>query len=159
MVVSENATWDLEMKKKTSALVDGCTVPGHSISHVSSRLLKSDFSISTDANRTGKRRGVVHSQRGCADFKSLKKILCFIELFQIFRIFFRIFFGCTRILWLKKFGDCSLPNKEYGFLILKTILGIFGIFFGFSDLFWGCARIFFWVNNPSERDKKWSSFS
>ena len=44
---------------------------------------------------------------------------------------------------IKKFGNCSLPNKEYGFLILKTILGIFGIFFRIFGSFLGVVRGFF----------------
>ena len=42
-------------------------------------------------------RGVVHSQRGCADFKSSKKSLDLLDFFRIFSDFLD-FFGCTKIL-------------------------------------------------------------
>ena len=147
MVVSENATWDLEMKK-TSALVDGCTVPGHSISHVSSRLLKSDFSISTDANRTGKRRGVVHSQRGCADFKSLKKILCFIELFQIFRIFFPDFFWLYEDFMIKKIWGLFTPKLGIRIFNPQNYPWNFWNFFRIFGSFLGVCEDFFLSEQP-----------
>ena len=77
--------------------------------HISAKLRKSALVSGYWIVKQLDRRGIVHLQKGCTDFKSSKISLDFLDFLNIFRFFFQIFrifsdffpdlFGCTKILY------------------------------------------------------------
>ena len=120
---------------------------------VSGNIVRSTFSAWFFRNLTrssfwsGKIRGVVQSQIGCTDFKSLKKsldllnILDFFGFFGFFSGFFWVYGDFINIKGFKLWNRGVVHSQiRYTYLKISKNPWIFWIFFGF---FWGVYEDFF----------------
>ena len=96
-------------------------------------------------------RGVVHSQIGCSDFKSLKKCLEFLDFFRIFRIFLWVYQDFMNIKGFKH-GNRGVVHSQIRCTDFKSSKKSFEFFdfFRIFRIFLGGVRGFFWVNKPSQ---------